>query len=140
MQRSGGSMDLMFQPFRKFLDFEGRARRKEYWLFVLLVLGAAAASLGLAMVGQLIHVLPLQHGGVYLVVAILAVSFLPWTALRVRRLHDTNRSGWWIFLGAIPYLGSFVLLIFMVLDGTPGRNSFGRDPKRRGETPLGVFD
>ena len=133
-------MDLMFQPFRKFMDFEGRARRKEYWLFLLFVLGAIGLSVALACLGQLIHVLPLQHGGAYLALGIAAFSFLPWMAVRVRRLHDTNRSGWWIFLGAIPYLGSFVLLIFLVLDGAPGRNSFGRDPKLRGEAPVGVFD
>jgi uncharacterized membrane protein YhaH (DUF805 family) len=122
-------MELMFQPLRKYADFQGRARRSEYWLFYLFVVivyvlvgivtGAAMGAPGDFGIGQII-------------LGVIGLAFLvPTLAVGVRRLHDTNRSGWWLLIGLIPFLGALVLLIFFVLDGTPGANRFGEDPKAR---------
>jgi uncharacterized membrane protein YhaH (DUF805 family) len=63
--------------------------------------------------------------------------FIPSLAVTIRRLHDINRSAWWVLIALIPFLGALVLLIFAVLDGTPGDNRFGPDPKgREGLSPV----
>jgi uncharacterized membrane protein YhaH (DUF805 family) len=111
-------MNWYLEVLRKYVVFEGRARRKEYWFFVLfnfligIVLGIIDAMAGTPMS-------PLYS------LAIL----LPSIAVAVRRLHDTDRSGWWILIGLVPILGVIVLLIFFVTDGTEGTNRFGDDPK-----------
>lgn len=127
-------MELMFQPLKKYADFTGRARRKEYWLFylfyfivyaVLMVLSGAAGAAGGnggAMGAGL--------GGIVLMIFALGM-LVPSLAVSFRRIHDTNRSAWWLLLGLIP-LVNLVLLFFFVQDGTPGQNRFGPDPKGRG--------
>ena len=62
--------------------------------------------------------------------------FIPALAVTFRRLHDTDRSAWWILVGLIPFLGALALLVFYCLDGTPGANRFGPDPKGRGGDPA----
>jgi uncharacterized membrane protein YhaH (DUF805 family) len=57
------------------------------------------------------------------------VFFIPGLAVQVRRFHDQDKSGWFILLGFIPYVGSLILLVFMCLEGTRGPNRFGPDPK-----------
>lgn len=54
---------------------------------------------------------------------------IPGIAVSVRRLHDTNRSGWWLLIGLVPFIGAIVLLIFMLQDGQPGDNRYGPNPK-----------
>ncbi len=56
-------------------------------------------------------------------------TILPCLAAGSRRLHDTNRSGWWLLIGFVPAVGGLILLVFMCLDGTPGSNNFGANPK-----------
>ena len=58
----------------------------------------------------------------------LLATMLPTLAVTVRRLHDTDRSGWWIFIGLVPYVGIFILLVLLGLEGTKGNNRFGTDP------------
>ena len=58
--------------------------------------------------------------------------FIPSLAVAFRRLHDTNRSAWWLLIALVPFIGAIVLLVFYLLDGTPGANRFGEDPKGRG--------
>ena len=65
--------------------------------------------------------------------------FIPMLAVQVRRFHDQDLSGWFILLGFIPYLGGLIMLVFMCIDGTPGPNRFGPDPKGRGEGYSDVF-
>jgi len=125
-------MSLMFQPLVKYADFEGRARRSEYWLFTLflwivglvaLVLIAAAAA-GDESGGA--------AGGVIILVALASLAvFLPSLAVTIRRLHDIDKSGWWILIGLLPLVGGLILFIFSVMDGTRGPNRFGPDPKAR---------
>lgn len=127
-------MDQMLQPLRKYADFNGRARRSEYWLFFLFlfIVQILARLLSWFVGGDLERapfgspasaIIALAYIGfcLYILVPALAVSF--------RRLHDTGRTAWWLLLGLIPIVGQIVLLIFTVLDGTPGDNRFGPDPK-----------
>lgn len=107
----------------RFADFSGRSRRKEYWWFMLFynVLLYGAFALDMA-VGNM-------YGGfIWLVILVL---FLPGLAVTVRRLHDTDKSGWWFLLVLIPYIGGLIVFIMMLFDGTPGMNRFGPDPQGR---------
>ena len=97
---------------KNYVGFEGRAQRVEYWYFTLINL---IAGLILSYVSPTLQA-----------VYALAV-FLP--ALAVRRLHDTERSGWWLLLIFLPLIGAIVLIIFLVQDSTPGDNAYGPNPK-----------
>jgi len=136
-------MDLMFQPLRKDADFTGRARRMEFWLFWLFLIGiqivfsvligmVAGPTAAVADPTDPFAVLNGPARALYGVFGLVMLGLLiPSLAVAMRRLHDTNRTGWWLLLGLIPFLGALVLLIFYVLDGTPGPNKYGPDPKGR---------
>jgi uncharacterized membrane protein YhaH (DUF805 family) len=126
-------MNMMFEPLRKYADFQGRARRSEYWMFALFVLIVDVVLYALlGMSGSFGPGAAGPSGGALIVLLMLSVfglaMFIPSLAVGVRRLHDTNRSGWWLLLGLVPFLG-IVILIFMLLPGTPGTNTYGADPK-----------
>ena len=127
-------MNLMFQPLRKYADFQGRARRSEFWLFWLFcfVVGFVLQMVGGMMGGAADPSNPMamysSPAGIVLLLFWLAV-LIPSIAVAVRRLHDTNRSGWWLLIALIPFIGALVLLVFYVLPGTVGSNKFGEDPK-----------
>lgn len=110
----------------KSFSFEGRARRKEYWMFVLvavviaLVLGFIDGMLGTYSLSTGIGLL----GGIFSI-AILIQSI----AVGVRRLHDTGRSGWWLLIAFIPFVGPIIVLVLMALEGKQGDNQYGSDPK-----------
>lgn len=106
----------------KYAAFSGRARRKEYWMFTLVNVLIYA---GLVIVGRIVGIDALLAGVYGLAV------LLPSLAVGVRRLHDTDRSGWWLLLGLIPVLG-LVLLIFMCIEGNTGDNQYGASPKAAG--------
>lgn len=133
-------MNLMFQPLRKYADFYGRARRAEYWLFTLLMV---LVVIPVAIIGEVAEATGQLGPGTAILFLILGLIYLglliPSIAVTVRRLHDTNRSGWWLLISLIPLIGGLVLFVFTVLDGTPGPNRFGSDPKGRGETLATVF-
>lgn len=125
-------MSLMFQPLKKYADFKGRARRSEFWLFTLFIIIVEViyfAALGAT--GGFGSQEP--SGAALAVIAIFSLFFLgiliPSLALTFRRLHDTNRSAWWILISFIPF-GGIVLLVFYCLPGTQGPNKFGPDPKQ----------
>jgi uncharacterized membrane protein YhaH (DUF805 family) len=106
--------------------FQGRARRKEYWFFVLFNI---IVSVILNFLDRAIGTYDAEAGaGVLGGVYALAV-LIPSIAVTVRRLHDTGRSGWWILIGLIPVIGWIVLLVFMLLDSQPGDNQYGPNPK-----------
>jgi uncharacterized membrane protein YhaH (DUF805 family) len=114
----------------QYVGFGGRARRSEYWWFVLfailvgIVTTLLDAALGTDFEGSA------TSSGLLSLIANL-VLLLPSLAVAVRRLHDTDRSGWWILIGLIPLIGAIVLLVFFVQDGTPGPNRFGPSPKHQ---------
>lgn len=112
----------------KYATFTGRARRQEFWMYVLVVviieivlsiLGGILGSISGAL-GTIISVI----GGLF-GLAIL----VPTLALWMRRLHDTGKSGWWLLISLVPVVGSIVLLIFALLDSQPGDNQYGPNPK-----------
>jgi uncharacterized membrane protein YhaH (DUF805 family) len=111
---------------KKYADFSGRARRMEYWMFSLISL---LIMCGLVIVDAMLGVDIGEQGiGILSAIYVLAV-LVPSLAVSVRRLHDTDRTGWWVLVGLVPFVGDIVLLIFFVLDGTPGDNRFGPNPK-----------
>lgn len=205
-------MGLMFQPFLKYVDFEGRARRSEYWLWCLflfvvnailtivemVVIGGMAASVAPTTGQGASEAAMMQMGGGVMVVNLIKLVFflailLPSIAVAVRRMHDTNRTGWWILFPSAVFLISAIIyfvvdganfmkemqalsgldktnsdpeaafktiaallkalfwifvpsfcaklvtFVFRVMDGTPGQNRFGPDPKGRGKATASVF-
>ena len=119
-------MNWYLEALKKYVVFSGRARRKEYWYFVLFNL---IASIVLALVDGMTGSFDTESG-IGLLGAIYALAvLLPSLAVSVRRLHDTDRSGWWLLLAFIPLVGAIILIVFFVLDGTAGDNRFGANPK-----------
>ena len=112
-------MNYYIECWKKYVEFSGRARRKEYWMFILFNLIASIVA------GVIDGVLGTMTIGYLYSLAVL----LPSLAVSARRLHDTDRSGWWLLIGLIPILGWIVLLVFMCMDSTPGENRFGPNPK-----------
>lgn len=126
-------------PLRRYADFSGRSRRKEYWMFTLgilivftivsAVVGGIAGALGGAT-NSSNGVAGLGLAGMGILGLMGLAIIIPSLAVQVRRLHDQDRTGWWILIGFIPYLGGLVMLVFMCLPGTRGPNSYGPDPKQ----------
>jgi len=119
-------MDWYLGVLKQYAVFKGRARRKEYWFFILFNL---IASLVLTVVDFMTGSLDAELGmGLLSGLYSLAV-LIPSLAVTVRRLHDTGRTGWWLLIGLIPLIGAIVLLVFMLLDSQPGDNEYGANPK-----------
>jgi uncharacterized membrane protein YhaH (DUF805 family) len=119
-------MTWYVEVLKKYAVFKGRARRKEYWYFVLfntlitIVLGTIDG------VTELVS----AEAGIGLLSGLYTLAVLvPSIAVSVRRLHDTNRSGWWLLISLVPLVGPIVLLVFLVLDSQPGENQYGSNPK-----------
>ena len=130
-------MEWMLMPYKRYFDFSGRSRRKEYWMFVLLmvlvymVLGGLMFATGMSvnpMTGE-----PEMGGAGMLFGGLLGIfvlgSIIPAIAVQVRRFHDQDKSGWFVLISFIPYIGGLIVLVFMCLEGTKGPNRFGADPK-----------
>lgn len=119
-------MNWYLDALKQYAVFTGRARRKEYWFFVLfniiifIVLSLVDQALGLR---GFVATLGLLSSLYWLAVII------PTIAVAVRRLHDIGRTGWWLLLAFIPVIGSVVLLVFALLDSQPGANQYGPNPK-----------
>jgi uncharacterized membrane protein YhaH (DUF805 family) len=119
-------MKWYFKVLTQYADFKGRARRMEYWMFVLfnmifaLIVMALDNLLGLTVEG-------LPYGYIYFVYVLFV--FIPNLAVAVRRLHDTGKSGWMILVGLIPLIGAIWLLVLLVTDSKPGTNLYGPNPK-----------
>lgn len=110
----------------KYATFEGRARRKEYWYFVLMNI---IILFGLSFIDGLTGTFNTDAGmGVLSGIYTLAI-LIPSIAVSIRRLHDSNLSGWWILLVFIPIFGAITLIILYVRDSTPEENKYGPNPK-----------
>lgn len=118
-------MQWYLKAFRQYADFSGRARRTEYWMFVLFFLIFYAA--GGILDGLLGTV---QATGVPVLAMLVGLAHVvPALAVAWRRLHDTDRSGGWYFISVVPLIGSIVLLVFLATEGNRWANRFGPDPK-----------
>ena len=119
-------MEWYFTVLRKYAEFDGRSRRKEYWMYqlfnlvVVMILYASDIFAAIYDTGLGVGVLTIGYS--------LAV-IVPGLAVKVRRLHDTGRSGWWLLVGFIPVIGAIALFVFMVSEGDAGSNEYGDDPK-----------
>lgn len=105
---------------KNYVGFEGRARRKEYWMFVLV-------NFIIGLILSLIESLaewPEVLSGLYSLFIL-----LPSLAVGVRRLHDTGRSGWWMLIGLIPIIGTIILIVFDCQDSQEDTNKYGPNPK-----------
>jgi len=119
-------MNWYLKVLKQYADFSGRARRKEYWMFVLF-------NMIFAIVAMILdNILGLTAGelpyGVLYYLYVLAV-LIPGLAVAVRRLHDVGKSGWMILIALIPIIGAIWLLVLMVTDSNPGENQYGPNPK-----------
>lgn len=109
--------------FSKYVDFTGRAPRSEFWWWVLFVL---IVSVVLQIVDTAVLGTNTGAGEIAVLSSLWSLAvFLPGLAVSVRRLHDTDRSGWWILIALVPIIGFLVLLYFYVQQGTEGQNRFG---------------
>lgn len=134
-------MDWFVAALKKYAVFTGRARRKEYWYFVLfyLLIHAGLSFIQSMLWGTYGTYYYGGHGGI-LTSFFALVMLVPSLAVGVRRLHDTNRSGWWLLIGMIPIVGAVILIWFMVQDSQPGNNRFGPNPKTMGGPDFGVHE
>ncbi len=119
-------MNWYLKVLKQFADFNGRARRQEYWMFVLFnmlfVFAAGMLDRLLNLANETTGIGPLY--GLY----VLAV-FIPGIAVAIRRLHDIGKSGWMLLVALIPIVGAIWLLVLMVREGDRGENKYGPDPK-----------
>ncbi|MEH6491670.1 DUF805 domain-containing protein [Halopseudomonas sp.] len=119
-------MHWYLDVLKKYAVFQGRARRSEYWFFVLfnfiaiVLLSAVDYALGMSILAPL-YVL---------------ATFLPSLAVAVRRFHDTGRSGWWVLISLVPVVGSIIFLIFMCIEGEAQANAYGANPKADVSSPV----
>ena len=110
-------MEFFMDGLRKYADFEGRANRQQFWMYVLiymaiyLAIGAVGYVLGTGLLTSLFSI----------------VMLLPSISITCRRLHDTGRSGWWQLIGLVPVIGLIVMIVFTVQD-SDGDNSYGAKP------------
>ena len=126
-------MHWMLMPLRRYAEFSGRSRRKEYWMFQLFNL-LISAFVGLVfLVGYYADMTQTQMDTFLMPVVYVAglyslVAIIPGLAVTFRRLHDTDRSAWNLLWNLVPLFGPFLLLYFYVSAGTPASNRFGPDP------------
>ena len=104
---------------KKYFVFQGRASRSEYWWFQLIVTPSYLIS----------TIIENEIG--YFFLGITLFTLIPAISAGVRRLHDTNRSGFFLLISFIPIIGSFLLVFFLIPEGTKGKNRFGPDPLKR---------
>lgn len=116
-------MKYLLDPLVKhYADFSGRANRKQFWLYALwlvvvyIVIGILSAALG-------------EKAGNAVIALVWLALIVPNLAMIVRRLHDTDRSGWWVLISFLPLIGGLILFVFELLPGTPGENRFGSQPQ-----------
>jgi uncharacterized membrane protein YhaH (DUF805 family) len=111
---------------QRYAEFGGRSQRSEYWFFLLFYLliffGLAFLDMSTGMYNE--------QADIGLLSGIFALAmFIPSLAVTVRRLHDTGRSGWWLLINLIPFIGAIVTLVFLVQDSDGGTNAYGPSPK-----------
>ena len=124
-------MEWYLGVLKKYAVFDGRARRKEYWMFLLFHTMVVVALLIVnAIIISSVSESTLAQVAVVLPITVYMLGVLcPALGVTIRRLHDTGKSGWWIFISLVPIIGGLWFLYLMVIDGTPGDNQYGPSPK-----------
>lgn len=118
--RRGKKMNWYLEVLKKYAVFEGRARRKEYWMFILFnVIFVILASIIIAEARAFDIILMIY----------LAAMIIPTISVTVRRLHDIGKSGFWIFIRLVPIIGGIWMLVLLCTEGQKWENIFGADPK-----------
>lgn len=114
-----------------YTNFKGRARRSEYWYvqLFLVITNLIAAPIDLALLNWDTERFLAQGGGGIVGLIWILVTIVPAIALLIRRLHDTDRSGWCALIGLVPLAGVIVLLVFEVENSSEGQNNYGPSPK-----------
>jgi len=120
-------MEWYLKVLKQFSDFNGRARRKEYWMFVLINI---AISIGIGFVDGILGTTN-ELGMGYLGLLYSLAVIIPGIAVGVRRLHDIGKSGWMLLVAFIPFIGFIWLIILMAREGDEGENEYGSNPKER---------
>lgn len=149
-----GFVEAIKLGFKKYGTFAGRATRAEYWwwylfsilvflplyvIFLVATVAAAGTGTSTSLDGTT-TVTPSAGGGAGVLIASLLMVvvglalFIPSISVLVRRLHDTDKSGWWYWISLVPFVGGIILLVFLVMESTPGPNTFG--PPSRGAADL----
>ncbi len=125
--------------FRKYVDFSGRAPRAEFWYFQLFILVVEAVLIALSAASSDREVSPISMVvGILLTLFGLGI-FLPALAVQVRRLHDIDKSGWWMFIQLVPLVGGIILLVFLCRKSTDGANRFGPNPYGHDQRVVEAF-
>lgn len=128
-------MDWMLMPLRRYADFSGRSRRKEFWMFFLFNVIVSIAMFTVLIVGAVLsdtendRTSPLLWIGLALTALWSLAIVIPTIAVHVRRFHDQEQSGWMYLINFVPLIGGLIVLVFMLLPGTKGPNRYGPDPK-----------
>lgn len=123
-------MNYYIDALKKYIVFNGRATRSEYWYFILFTFIATAI---LAIIDNTFGFTDESGQGMLTGIYSLA-TIVPVISALVRRLHDTGKSGWWVLIGLIPFVGSIILIIFAIKDSQPGTNAYGPYPKKNSDT------
>ena len=136
-------MNWMFLPLRRYFEISGRSQRREFWLYFLMlwvvdagIMALFGAPVSYANGMNFYWATQTSLMGQSLIGIIALFTMIPSFTLSVRRLHDIDRSGWWLLVWLVPFIGWFILFIFFCLDGTYGRNRYGYDPRGRGMSEV----
>lgn len=119
-------MNYYLAVIKKYAVFSGRARRSEYWFFVLFNF---IVSVVLGFIDGLTGMFNPEVGVGVLGVLYSLFILVPGIAVAVRRMHDTGRSGWWVLINLVPFVGWIIFLVFAVQDSKEGSNEYGESPK-----------
>lgn len=119
-------MEWYIKVIKSYSDFNGRARRKEYWMFTLWNIIFALLAVLLDYSFGIVYPL-VGYGPLYIAYALFVL--VPGIAVTVRRLHDIGKSGWMYLVAFIPIAGFILLLILFIKEGDQGNNAYGEDPK-----------
>ncbi|HEX8596591.1 MAG TPA: DUF805 domain-containing protein [Pseudomonas sp.] len=118
-------MAIYFETFEKTGDFEGRSTRKEFWVFFF---GSLLLAMPIVFLDTILGLYSPDAGMGPLTGLVLFLMVIPSFSLSVRRLHDIDFSGWWFFVGLVPFVGPVIQLILFTMAGTDGPNRYGASP------------